>query len=88
MNFTEILVPQEAVIIRKKSFVQHLLLLGFILGTFKGRIALWVDGNAEPLHIFPNSVASLPPADQLALEKGIPIESRDELLHLLEDYLS
>ena len=64
------------------------LLLGLLLGVHEGRIALWVQGQSQPLQVFPYSAASLPDADYLALEKGIPIESRDQLNQLLEDYLS
>jgi hypothetical protein len=32
------------------------------------------------------TVASLPPADQEALERGIPVSSKEELAGLLEDY--
>ncbi|MBQ8834712.1 MAG: hypothetical protein IJ001_07295 [Oscillospiraceae bacterium] len=64
------------------------LLLGFLLGNHNGYIALWEDGKAEPRQIFPYTVASLPPADQKALEEGIRLKDAGELLQLLEDYLS
>ena len=74
--------------IRKRNIVPIILLFGFILGSHGGFIALWKDGEPEPIRTFPYSVSSLPPADRQALERGIRIESREELLHLLEDYLS
>lgn len=74
--------------IRKRNISTTILLLGFILGTHQGYIALWKDGNAKPIRVFPYSASSLPTADRQALEQGIPIESRDDLLRLLEDYLS
>ena len=64
------------------------LLLGFILGSHNGYIALWEDGSQEPRQIFPYQVTSLPVADQQALEKGIRLKDAGELLQLLEDYLS
>ena len=53
-----------------------------------GFIALWKDGRAEPLKVFPYRAELLPEQDQQALEKGIRFESREELLAMLEDYLS
>lgn len=60
----------------------------FILGNYRGSIALWREDTPEPTQIFPYSVSSLPRADQKALEKGIPIPSEGALQRLLEDYLS
>ena len=60
----------------------------FLLGSYKGYIALWTDINKEPVKVFPYSVQSLPPADQKRLEKGIEISSPEQLYALLEDYLS
>ena len=64
------------------------LLLGFVLGNHRGYIALWETGDPEPRQIFPYTVASLPPADQKALEEGIRLKDAGSLLQLLEDYLS
>lgn len=64
------------------------LLMGFILGSHNGYIALWTEGSPEPEKVFPYRVTLLPPADQEALERGIPIGSTEELARLLEDYLS
>ena len=62
--------------------------LAFLLGSCKGYLALWKDGSADPFQIFPCPVDSLPEADRLALEAGIPARSRIELEQILEDYLS
>ena len=64
------------------------LLCLFLLGSYKGYIALWTDSSKEPAKVFPYSVKSLPPADQKRLEKGIKISSAEELYELLQDYLS
>ena len=72
----------------KRKVVGFSLLFGFIVGAWEGYVALWRQGQTEPMRVFPYSVASLPPADQRALEKGIVIEDETELAHLLEDYLS
>lgn len=60
----------------------------FLLGTYKGYIALWTDENKQPAKVFPYAVSSLPAADQKRLEKGIKISSAEELYELLQDYLS
>jgi hypothetical protein len=64
------------------------LIQGFFLGIHNGHVALWEEGGNQPLQVFPYRAEVLPPADQAALEKGIPIESKAELISLLEDYLS
>ena len=72
----------------KKNAVSTLLLLSMILGSYKGYIALYNKGADEPRQIFPCPVSSLPPADQEALEQGIPVRTQEQLDQLLEDYLS
>ena len=62
--------------------------LGFILGSFRGYVALFDEESPEPRQVFPYQLAALPPADQEALEQGIPVRSEKHLHHLLEDYLS
>ena len=64
------------------------LFLGFILGIRSGFIALWPEAQPDKAKIFPYSAASLPDSDKQALEKGIYIESEEELVSILEDYLS
>lgn len=65
-----------------------LLCLGFLLGVYEGKVALWIDGFSKPYYISEYSVQLLPPADQQRLEQGIKVRSREELNRLLEDYLS
>ena len=60
----------------------------FLLGSRDGFIALWKIPGAGPAYVFPYSVSSLPPADRQKLEKGIKVETTQELMTLLEDYLS
>ena len=64
------------------------LIFSFILGVHEGRVALWRTPGGEPDTVFPYSAASLPPADQKRLEEGIVIDSEEDLMRLLEDYLS
>lgn len=72
----------------KKAYLSCVLFLGFLMGVYNGHIALWADEDPEPRQVFPYAVASLPEADQAALEKGIPIESQEQLCKYLEDFLS
>ena len=65
-----------------------LLALTVIMGVWRGYIALFDPGKDEPRQIFPTQAASLPPADQAALEEGILIRNDRQLQQLLEDYLS
>ena len=62
--------------------------LTFLLGVHDGYIALWKEGSPEPAEVFPYRAEVLPEADQRRLEKGIRITSKQELLQLMEDYLS
>lgn len=65
-----------------------LLALYVVLGVWKGYIALFDKGEEEPRQIFPVQAASLPQADQDALEEGIIVRNDKKLQQLLEDYLS
>ena len=73
---------------RTTYFCALALALGFLLGIQDGRIALWKDGQAQPVEIFPIPANMLPAADQKALEEGITIENSSELNRILEDFLS
>ena len=71
-----------------RRYAAAALALAWILGSCKGYLALWKEGDPEPFQIFPCPVDSLPEEDRLALEEGIPARSRIELDQILEDYLS
>ncbi len=64
-----------------------ILLLGFLLGIRNGKIALWKYDDPTPIRVFPYPVSALPRDVQQALEKGIRIESEEDLPSLLEKYL-
>ena len=64
------------------------LLTVFLLGNHKGYLALWKEDRPEPFQIFPVKIASLPEADQQALNAGVSARSEIELSSLLEDFLS
>lgn len=73
---------------KKSKLFSAVLLLYVIVGTWKGYVALFDKGAAEPRQIFPCPVAALPESDQQALEKGIIVRNQRDLQQLLEDYLS
>lgn len=74
---------------KRKSWYRYLALVGaFLIGNYKGYIALWTNESEKPVRIFPYSVASLPPADQEKVNAGIRVKSESDLRQLLEDYLS
>ena len=64
------------------------LIFTFLLGCKDGFIALWKIPREDPVTVFPYSIASLPPEDQARLRRGIRLDSPEELMKLLEDYLS
>ena len=70
------------------SIFSSILLFGFLLGVYEGRIALWKDTQPEPVKVFPYHARMLPAADRRALEEGIRFESAEDLIRLLDDYLS
>ena len=74
--------------IKKKLQVYLTLFFGFILGIQNGFVALWQDGNPEPVRVFPYQASSLPAADQQRLKEGIHVDSKAELIQMIEDYLS
>ena len=66
----------------------YIVLLTFLLGSSNGYVALWKSGDPQPLQVYPYRTEMFPEADQQALERGILIESTQELDRMLEDYLS
>ena len=68
--------------------ISAVLLLGFLLGIHEGYVALWEDGKAEPVEIYPYRAQYLPEADRQALEEGIRPQNERALQQLLEDFLS
>ena len=68
--------------------VRAVLILSFLLGNFRGYLALWEGNDTEPKQIFPVKIAGLAAADQEKLTQGIPVRNHKALERLLEDYLS
>lgn len=73
---------------RRLHNIYCILCLGYLLGVYRGQIALWKDPDPTPMRIFPYSVSMLPEEDQQTLKKGIHADSIIELTRKLEDYLS
>lgn len=59
----------------------------YIIKDYKGRIALFSDGNEKPLEIYNVFTDSLPEKDAELLKDGIKIKS-SELNNALSDYIS
>lgn len=72
----------------RRKWMARLMALYVVLGTWKGYVALFDQGQSEPRQIFPYTVTSLPQEDQEALESGIIVRNDRDLQQLLEDYLS
>ena len=74
---------------RKIMYVSCVIAAVFILGSYRGKVALWEgDPAGAPIEVFPISLELLPQEDQAALQRGISAENRESLTRLLEDYLS
>ena len=58
-----------------------------LLGSWGEHIALYIDGNEDPVTVYPVRLALLPLTDQEQLRRGIPVEDPDGLRRLLEDLL-
>lgn len=73
---------------KKIHIIYYTAALFFLLGIKDGYVALWKDNSVVPLEVFPYKAQLLPPSEQQALEKGIRISTQEELMALLENYLS
>lgn len=73
---------------RSASVFTVLAALGLLLGIHDGCVALWQEGDPEPLQVFPYRASMLPEEDQNRLQNGIIVENESRLHRLLEDYLS
>lgn len=56
------------------------------MGIWEGKVAVFVPGTNVPMRITEMPVASLPEADQKALEERIPVFDGEALASYLEDY--
>lgn len=70
------------------KFLPLLLSFGVVLGIYRGQLALWKGEDPQPYKLFPCPISALPNDQRQALEKGIRIDSEEQLDRLLEAYLS
>ena len=64
------------------------LLLGFLIGNFNGRLAIWKNDDPEPYRVYPCPVYLLPKEEREALQKGISINTMEDVEEFLENFLS
>jgi hypothetical protein len=72
----------------KRTVIANILLFGFLLGIYEGKVALWKDNQKKPIKVFPYQASQLPEADQERLRQGVHVDSIGELYKLIEDYFS
>ena len=60
----------------------------YTLSEYKGKIAVFKNQESVPIDIYDVYVTTLPQHDRTLLEKGIHIETSEELQKLIEDYTS
>ncbi|MBE6804466.1 MAG: hypothetical protein E7528_06175 [Ruminococcaceae bacterium] len=60
----------------------------YTLSEYKGKIAVFRNQETVPTDIYDVYVSTLPQHDRTLLEKGIRIETPEELQRLIEDYTS
>lgn len=57
----------------------------YLLRDEGGRVALYQQGEDEPVRIYDIYTHLLPQTDVLSLQKGIPVDNEEALQRLLED---
>ena len=72
----------------KRTVLANFLLIGFLLGIYEGKVALWKDNQKKPIKVFPYEASMFPEADQKRLKDGVHVDSLGELYKLIEDYFS
>ncbi len=60
----------------------------YIIGEQDGKLAIFLDGNAEPLEVYDTYVSDLPESDRSYIKKGIRVTSVADLAAYLEDLTS
>ena len=73
---------------KTKKLLCQLLIFGFLLGIYEGKVAIWSDSRKEPLRVFPYSASQLPEKDRNRLAAGIRFNNLSDLKDFIEDYLS
>jgi hypothetical protein len=73
---------------QKLRSVLPALLLGFLIGSYNGRLAVWKTDDPEPYRVYPCPVYLLPKRERAALMRGIRIDSMEDVADFLENFLS
>lgn len=60
----------------------------YIIKSVEGGIAVYLEGEDDPIKTVEMDVSTLPKVDQDLLEKGIRVSSKEDLNRLLEDLCS
>jgi len=60
----------------------------FVLKDYNGRLALFEFGGAEPIEVYDVYTSSLPGEESARMASGILARDEEELLRILEDYIS
>lgn len=61
---------------------------GYYIKEYKGRVSVLRSGSEVPEMIFDISTKMLPELDRQQLSQGIYVETYEELVRLVEDYIS
>lgn len=71
----------------KKQCALWLLSLGYLLGIWRGYVAVWQGEDPMPVQVTPIRESSLPRQDRELLARGIALPEDQPLAAFLEDYL-
>ena len=58
----------------------------YLLKTYQDKVGVFEPGAKEPKEVLDITVAALPEQDQQMLQKGIAVQSEQELKSLIEDF--
>lgn len=61
--------------------------LFYILGEYKGLLAVYAGGSDIPLEIFDVKISSFPVDDINAVKTGITVSSEEDLQRLIKDFI-
>ncbi len=84
----ERLSPKEEIPAAETAFFEEPEEEKMLLGTFEGKLALFVGESPYPNKVYDFLTRNLPEKDRESLSEGIEIKSEEELEALLEDFMS
>ena len=59
---------------------------GYVIRGLDGYIAVYFRGRGHPVYITNVPVSNLPSVDRASVERGITVETRQEMIEILEDF--